>query len=848
MSFKIVTALPIANRRSGGELKTVAEIKQNEESGRRVIDSISPCNFSFPKLASYQSAHSNDTSGMNNFSRALALPPCLTLFLASHVFSSEPNTGFRPEKLTAIDQAINKAVAEQSCPGGVLWFEHRSSAYHKAYGHRSLVPGIEPMTEDTIFDAASLTKVIAVTPAIMLLVEQGKVELDKSVQQYINEFTGEGRESITVRHLLTHTSGLRPGIETRSGWLGREEAFLRICDEKPQTAPGTVFRYSDIEFLLLGEIIQRVSNAPLDEFVARTLFQPLKMVDTGYLPPATKLDRIAPTEVVNGDPWRGVVHDPTARRMGGVAGHAGLFTTARDLARFSRMLLNLGELDGTRVFKANTVKLMTSVQTPSSVHERRGLGWDIDSAYSGPRGKHFPLGSYGHTGWTGTSLWIDPFSQSFLIFLSNRNHPTEKGSVSDLRRQLGTLSAEAIADFNFAGVPGALAPRSSAEEEISKYKPKFSGKVLIGIDVLVKSNFAPLKGKRLGLVTNQTGQSRDRTATIDLLLHAPDVTLKVLFSPEHGIRGTIDQAVGDSTDERTGLPIFSLYGKTNKPSPEQLKELDALVFDIQDVGCRFYTYISTMGLCLEAAAAAGLKIFVLDRVNPINGVTLDGPVLTEQTSFVGFHTLPLRFGMTMGELAKMFNSERGYKADLTVIPLEGWSREMWFDDTGLPWCNPSPNMRSLTAASLYPGIGLLETALSVGRGTDTPFELIGAPFIEDVRFADQLNKAALPGVRFIPIQFTPRLSVHKDQLCHGVSILVTAREFCRPVDIAVVAAKILHEWYPKQFEIEKMAHLLLHSRTLEAIKAGKSLNEIHILWKPERDDFLSRRQQYLLYK
>jgi uncharacterized protein YbbC (DUF1343 family)/CubicO group peptidase (beta-lactamase class C family) len=792
--------------------------------------------------------HSNDMWGMKHFLRAVVLPAWLALFFASRVFPSEPETGFRQGKLAAIDQAINQAIAEQSCPGGVLWFEHRSSVYHKAYGHRSLVPEMESMTEDTIFDAASLTKVIAVTPAIMLLIEQGKVELDKPVHQYIREFTGEGREAITVRHLLTHTSGLRPGIETKSGWLGREEAFLRMCAEKPQTAPGTVFRYSDIEFLLLGEIVQRVSNIPLDEFVARNLFQPLKMVDTGYLPTASKLNRVAPTEVVNGDPWRGVVHDPTSRRMGGVAGHAGLFTTVRDLARFSRMMLNLGELEGTRIFKNETVKLMTSVQTPSSVSERRGLGWDIDSGYSGPRGKHFPLGSYGHTGWTGTSIWIDPFSQSFLIFLSNRNHPSEKGTVSDLRRQLGTLAAEAIHDFNFAGVVGALAPRAAPEEQLSKSRTRPSGKVLNGIDVLVKNNFAPLKGKRIGLITNQTGQSRDRTATIDLILHAPDVTLKVLFSPEHGIRGIVDQAVSDSTDERTGLPIFSLYGKTNKPTSEQLKELDALVFDIQDVGCRFYTYISTMGLCLEAAAAAGLKFFVLDRVNPINGVTLDGPMLTEQTSFVGFHPLPLRYGMTMGELAKMFNRERGHDADLTVIPLEGWSREMWFDDTALPWSNPSPNMRNLTAASLYPGIGLLETALSVGRGTDTPFEIIGAPYIEDVRLADQLNKAALPGVRFIPVQFTPRQSVHKDHLCRGVSILVTEREACRPVDIAVETAKILHEWYPKQFEIEKMAHLLLNSRTLEAIKTGKSLNEIHALWKPERDDFLARREEYLIYK
>lgn len=788
---------------------------------------------------------------MKDFRGSLIFPGWLAALLMGRFLSAGlEDAGFRAEKLVAIDTAIIRAIAEKSCPGGVLWLEHRKSAYHKAYGHRALVPEIEPMTEDTIFDAASLTKVIAATPAVMLLFERGKVDLDKPVQNYIAEFTGEGRETITVRQLLTHTSGLRPGIETKSGWQGREEAFLRICLEKPDPTPGTAFRYSDIDFLLLGEIVQRISQTPLDDFVAREVFRPLKMEDTGYLPPASKLKRVAPTEVVNGVPWRGVVHDPTARRMGGVAGHAGLFTTARDLARFSQMLLNLGELEGTRIFRPETVKLMTSVQTPDSVAERRGLGWDIDSNYSGSRGKYFPLGSYGHTGWTGTSIWIDPFSRSFLIFLSNRNHPSEKGSVSDLRRELGTMAAEAISDFNFAGVSGALVPRPRAEDlgAPARSRPRAHTKVLNGIDVLVKNHFAPLKGKRIALVTNQTGQDRERVPTIDLLLQAPEVTLKALFSPEHGIRGVVDQAVNDTTDERTGLPIFSLYGKTRKPTPEQLKGIDALVFDIQDVGCRFYTYISTMGLCLEAAADAGVQFVVLDRIDPINGATLDGPVLTGKSSFVGFHTLPLRYGMTAGELAKMFNGECKYNANLTVIELEGWSREMWFDETGLPWSNPSPNMRNLIQANLYPGIGLLESALSVGRGTDTPFEVIGAPYVEDVRLAEQLNKASFPGVGFVPIQFTPKQSIHKDQLCRGVSILITDRDVCHPVDVALMVAKTLHEWYPEQFDVQKIEHLLLNSSTMEAMKAGKSLDEIHALWKPQRDEFLSRRLKYLIYK
>jgi len=364
---------------------------------------------------------------------------------------------FRPDKLAEMDAAIAEAIAAKSCPGGVLWFEHRGAAYHKAYGQRALVPAPEPMTEDTVFDLASMTKVVACAPAVMLLVERGRVRLEEPVQTYLPEFKGEGKEAITVRQLLTHTSGLRGDIETGSGWRGQRAAIERACAEKPLSPPGSAFRYSDINFFVLGEIVQRVSGTPLQEFVAREIYRPLRMADTGYLPAPSKAGRIAPTEVVNGRPWRGVVHDPTARQMGGVAGHAGLFATAPDLARYARMLLNEGALEGTRILKPETVRLMTSVQTLESMPVRRGLGWDIDSRYSAPRGKHFPIGSYGHTGWTGTSLWLDPVSQSFVIFLSNRNHPNESGNVNALRATLGTLAAEAISDFTFANVAGSLA-------------------------------------------------------------------------------------------------------------------------------------------------------------------------------------------------------------------------------------------------------------------------------------------------------------------------------------------------------------------------------------------------------
>jgi len=390
-----------------------------------------------------------------------------TLILCSFVTgcSTPKHTAevFRPDKLAAMDAAINQAISSNKCPGGVLWFEHNGTSYHKAFGNRALVPQQETMTENTIFDAASLTKVAACTPAVMILVDRGAIRLDAPIHTYIPEFKGEAKERVTVRMLLNHTSGLRPDVETKSDWRGQVEAVRKACeDEKIQTNPGTAFKYSDINFFLLGEIVQRVSQTPLEVFVQREIYEPLKMHDTGYLPPHAKLSRIAPTEAENGNPpWRGVVHDPTARKMGGVAGHAGLFTTASDLARYARMLVNLGELDGVRIFKPATVQLMTSVQTPPEITVRRGLGWDIDSSYSGPRGDKFPLGSYGHTGWTGGSLWIDPFSKSFVIFLSNRNHPSG-GNVSGVRHELGTLAADAITDFDFSNVPGALAPRTNS--------------------------------------------------------------------------------------------------------------------------------------------------------------------------------------------------------------------------------------------------------------------------------------------------------------------------------------------------------------------------------------------------
>src|SRR5205823_5809567 len=301
--------------------------------------------------------------------------------------------------------------------------------------------------------------------------------------------------------------------------------------------------------------------------------------------------------------------------------------------------------------------------------------------------------------------------------------------------------------------------------------------------------------------------------------------------------------VDDSTDDRTGLPVYSLYGARRAPEPDQLKDLDALVLDLQDIGCRFYTYIATMGNCLEAAGRAGVKIFVLDRVNPINGNGVEGPVYRGPASFTAFHSIPPRYAMTLGELAGMINAERGFHADLTVVPVEGWTRELWFDQTELPWTNPSPNMRNLRAALLYPGVGLLESAVSVGRGTDTPFEVIGAAYMDDVKMAAELNRAGLSGVRFVPIRFTPTASVFKDKPCGGVNIVVTDREALNAVDVGLALALTLQRLYPNDFALEKVEHLLQHPPTMEAIKSGKSLAEIKQLWATDLEEFKKRREK-----
>jgi uncharacterized protein YbbC (DUF1343 family)/CubicO group peptidase (beta-lactamase class C family) len=763
-----------------------------------------------------------------------------------------------PVRLAAVDAIIERAIADGNIPGAVLLVGHNGKVvYRKAYGSRALEPKREPMTLDTIFDLASLTKVVATTTAVMQLVQQGKVRLNDPVAKYLPEFAQNGKDDITLRQLLTHYSGLAPDIDAKTPWEGKDTAYRMSFAETLQNPPGSAFVYSDTNFIMLGALVEKVSGETLDQYATRHIFAPLKMLHTRFGPPAAWKPKIAPTEYdENNHMLRGVVHDPRARRMGGVAGHAGLFSTADDLAKFAQALLSGG--DG--ILSPLIVEKMTTPEQPPAAPVLRGFGWDIDSPFSSNRGDLLPVGSFGHTGFTGTSMWIDPTTQTYIILLANAVHPRGKGNVIGLRSELATavaaslsLTADEKEKLRWQSITGYNEAQSAGRHFGNR-----NGSVKNGIDVLEDHAFDILKvpegKKRVGLVTNQTGVDADGRRTIDVLAQAPGVSLEAIFSPEHGVTGTVDTTdINNSKDTATGVAVYSVYGGTDaarRPPEEVVKNLDAIVFDIQDAGVRFYTYETTLGYFLEAAAKAGIEIIILDRPNPITGSFVQGPVSDPgHESFTNYWTVPVRHGMTIAELAKMFNLERNINAKLTVVTMEGWQRGDWFDSTGLSWVNPSPNLRSVTEAALYPGVALIEgTNVSVGRGTDTPFELAGAPWIKSRELATYLNARGIAGVRFVPVTFTPSASVYTGQQCQGVNILLTERNNLDAPELGLELASALHKLYPADFKIERMADLLVNQAAFDALVTGQDPRRIAQDWQEDLSKFQLVRQKYLLYK
>lgn len=736
--------------------------------------------------------------------------------------------GFDVGRMGAADRLIEAAVAAGDIPGAVLLVGRGDqTVYRKAYGNRVVEPAKVGMTVDTIFDLASLTKPIATATSIMVLADRGVIALDDPVAKHLPEFGNNGKEKITIADLLLHRGGLIADNHLRDYTSGRQQAWVNIANLKLSAPVGTRFIYSDVGFIVLAELVERLEGKRLNQFANEAIFEPLGMKSTAYKPPAEWKGRIAPTHIRDGEWMIGDVHDPRAWWMEGVTGHAGLFSSADDLALYARMMLGGGELNGKRILSKERVKEMIRGRWMADGTNGRGYGWDVDSGFSRPRGALYPRGlSFGHTGFTGTSIWMDPASDSFVILLASRLHPAGKGSTIGLSQAVCTIAGQAL----------------GLDREVETVKT--------GLDVLVAEGFKSLEGRKVAVITNHTGRDRLGRRIVDLLHEAKNVELVKIFSPEHGLYGNLDEKVGHTVDEATKLPVLSLYGETRKPTAEMVAGIDTIVFDIQDIGTRFYTYPSTLGHAMEAAAEHKIRIVVLDRPNPITGTRVDGPIAdADRLSFVCYKPLPLVHGMTIGELATFFNVEHKIGCELQVVAMQGWKRSMWFDETGLTWTNPSPNMRNATQAAIYPAIGLVEFSnISVGRGTDQPFEFLGAPWIDGVRLAAGLNALSLPGLRFVPIEFTPTSSKFKGELCKGVYVIVTDRTKLEPARTGLSIAWQLMRNHGRSFDTHPMLRLLCDFESYEAMMTAADPAKISEVWAKEAKAFEAVRGKYLRYE
>jgi SSS family transporter len=876
------------------------------------------------------------------------------------------NTQAKAPEFGELSALLNDAVAMHRPPGAVVVVGHGGRVvFEQAYGDRKLAgePGLdgepsaaEPMTEDTIFDMASLSKCLSTATAVMQLYEQGKLQFDDPIEKYLPGFNPDHdpeRAKVTIRMMLTHTSGEAPDVNIKDAWglatPDFAEGIHRALTTPLMSTPGEVFRYSDINFILLGYLVQTLSGEPLDVYAQERIFKPLGMTETRYLPlakacgphrvygaaigwaPAPKgrmlfacpkgdwstslLARIAPEahdDEAKADPatnpdfdrlLRGSVHDPTTRRMGGVAGHAGVFSTAHDVSLYAQALLDrLAGRPSKFPVKQSTLELMTTPEQPG--HEAgqlaaanaaehaaiaagdkpavpglaphypavkgqdlRGYGWDIDTAFSKPRGLIFPIGSFGHTGFTGTTLWMDPGSDTYVILLANAIHPRGNAPISNLRGEFATAAAQALGLYE--------TPASTAVGDAGKRQ-----RTRTGIDVLEDEHFTPFveaAGRvghplAIGILTNQTGLDSAGRRTVDILATdlpkvVPGARLAAIFSPEHGIFGRQDSThINGEVDPATGLHVTSLYGPTDadkRPSHEALKDLDAVVIDLQDAGVRFYTYDTVTGYFLEAAAREkteyhhDLKIIVLDRPDLIGGEQAQGPVsdaelTTGLASYIDYMPLPVRTGMTIGELARYVVGMKHLDVDLTVVPMEHWSRGEYFDQTGLAWTNPSPNLRTMTAATLYPGLGFLDfSGVSVGRGTSTPFELFGASWMHAADVVVALTARHIPGVSFramtTSVEETANHYPFHGQTIDTVGITVTDRVALDSPELGVEILSTLHRLYPTQFELEKTLRLIGSRSTLDAMERGDDPRAIAEVWTPKLAAYEEARKPFLLY-
>lgn len=709
-----------------------------------------------------------------------------------------------------IDRLVRAAIAAEDLPGAVVRIGRSDGAvFQRAYGMASLEPERRPMQPDMLFDLASVTKVIT-TIAVLQLHDAGELDLDRPVDRILPELAGWG---ITPRHLLMHTAGFRPVNPLEDYDDERAASLSRALRNAPEQRPGT-YVYSDLSFIALGALLERITERSLDEIFAQQIFERVGAAHAQFNPGASA--RVVPTEYAarRGDPppmIHGEANDPRAWRLGGIAGHAGLFATADDLARIAEALLR-GEL-----LRPDTFALMSSpleVRRSNGQTARRGLGVGMDDR----RPEGWSDRAFGHGGYTGTWLWIDPERDLYVVLLAHRVHPNGEGRSGPIRSTLGrAINAAEIA---------------SAREGVR-----------LGIDLLRARGFDSLAGKRVAVLTNGAARARDGTPTWVLLRRHAD--LKRIFTPEHGLDADREGAV---EDQRAGeVPVVSLFGPERTPQPEALADVDVVLIDLQDVGARFYTYGATMGRMMQAAADANVEVWVLDRPNPLGGERVDGPVLQQaQRSFVNHQPgWPVVHGMTMGEMARLLKTERSLDVELRVIEMEGWSREMRWEDTGLRWVPPSPNLRTPTQVLLYPGIALVEgTNVSVGRGTDRPFELVGAPWMNANALIEAIPAEARAGLELEATRFRPSSARHRGRWCRGSSITLTDPSTANPIRFGLALLSALAQ--QDAWEPERAVRIVGDERITNALE--RPLAELEAIGAEERAQFEQRRRGALIYR
>lgn len=732
------------------------------------------------------------------------------------------------EHLAALEAAIDRAIARGELRGAVVELGDRDGVLlRRALGVRDATASRTAqdrwLQPDTRFDLASLSKPFTAL-TLQLLARERDVDLALPVADYLAEFAANGKRHISIRDLLLHTSGL-PAANALSDYQGSSAEVRRRILATPARHPHGQFLYSDVNYIVLGFLIEQLSGESLGVSMQRELLSPLHLTHTGFRP-ADQLDTsgaFAPTEPAALDLHAlasgahgeltllsGVVHDPRARLLGGVAGHAGLFSSSEDLGSLAQALL--------RATPPLDSAFQSRMLTPARFKDKAwSLGWQLRS--KDPK-------VFGHYGFTGTSLWVDPTQGGYASVLTSRLHPHGKGSADRLRADVQRVAA-AVYSARPLPTSGATAP-------------------LQGIDVLRATQFRALHGARVLLLTNRAARSRDGITSAELLRDAPGVALVGLLTPEHGLSAQGDGWIQDGRDPWTDLPARSLYSPGLQISPDALRDADSVVFDLQDVGVRFYTYLSTLHGLLRAAAASHKRVVVLDRTNPLGGLRVDGPLPdARKPSFVHHFKLPLIHGLTAGEFARLVVSVEQLDVQLDVVQVRGWRRRDAARDDVM-WAPPSPNLRSLGAVRLYPLLGSFETSrLSVGRGTPTPFELLGAPYIDPQRLIPELR--GVPGLRVTAVEFTPKSSTFQHQRCRGLRLEVTDASTFDPLLSMLTLAQALIRLYPKQFDLTRLDDLLADRATLGLLRSGATPRAIQLGWQPALNAFKAQRAPFLLY-